>query len=228
VFDVAERRQRLTPHERLPRHRHAGAYAALVLSGGYMEAGDSGRRRVSFGDVIFHRAFEAHADHIGRSGAEVLNFPITATHAMASFAKVADADEIARTAECDLAAAIGLVLLHAVPSEPAMLDWPDQLAYELRQHPRMGLRDWAQRYGLAPDVVSHGFRKAFGISPKRFRLEARTHAAFHRLTSGSDSFTEIAADTGFSDLAHLCRAVSALTGRPPGHWRTEQVRSRRA
>lgn len=112
MFDLAEPRQRLAPHERLPRHRHAGAYAALVLSGGYSEAWDSGRRQVSFGEVVFHRAFEAHA-------------------------------------------------------------------------------------------------------------EARTHAAFHRLTSSSDSFAAIAADTGFADLPHLCRAVTALTGRPPGHWRIE-------
>jgi AraC-like DNA-binding protein len=228
VFYLAEPRQRLTPHERLPRHRHAGAYAALVLSGGYMEAGDSGRRRVSFGEVVFHRTFEAHADHIGSSGAEVLNLPITPTHRMPPFAKIADADEIARTAEHNLAAAIDLVLLHAVPLESAMLDWPDQLAYDLREHSRIGLRDWARRNGLVPEAVSRGFRKAFGISPKRYRLEARTHAAFHRLISGSDSFAAIAADTGFADLSHLCRAVTALTGRPPSHWRADQVRSRRA
>jgi AraC-like DNA-binding protein len=147
---------------------------------------------------------------------------------MAPFAKVADADEIARTAERNPAAAIDLVLLQAVPLESAMLDWPDQLAYDLILHPRIGLRDWAQQNGLAPEVVSRGFRKAFGVSPKRFRLEARTHAAFDRLISGSDSFAAIAADTGFADLPHLCRAMTAMTGRPPGHWRTDQLHSRRA
>ena len=228
MCDLAEPRQRLAPHERLPRHRHAGAYAALVLSGGYTEAGDSGRRQISFGQVAFHRAFEAHADYIGSSGAEVLNLPLPATNVMAPFALVADADEIVRTAERNRAAAIARLLLHAVPLESAMLDWPDQLAYDLRQHPEIWLRDWAQQHGLAPEGVSHGFRKAFGISPKRFRLEARTHAAFHRLTSGSDSLAAIAADTGFADLPHLCRAVTALTGRSPGHWRTNQVRSIRA
>lgn len=228
MFEIAASRQRLAPHERLSRHRHSGAYAALVLSGSYVEAGDLGRRRVSCGEIVFHRAFEAHSNYIGSSGAEVLNFPITSTNGMAPFAKIADADEIARIAEINPAVAIRLVFQHAVPLEAAMVDWPDQLAYDLRQQPRILLRDWAQQNGLMPETVSRGFRKVFDTSPKRFRLEARTHAAFHRLTLGSESIAAIAADTGFADLAHFCRAVTALTGRPPGHWRAGQPRSRQA
>ena len=36
----------------LPRHRHAEGYVAVVIAGGYEEAGDTGRRRVSAGDVV--------------------------------------------------------------------------------------------------------------------------------------------------------------------------------
>jgi hypothetical protein len=38
----------------MPRHRHLQRYAAIVLSGGYVEAGDAGRMRVRAGDVLVH------------------------------------------------------------------------------------------------------------------------------------------------------------------------------
>src|SRR5437764_10625734 len=68
--------QALDPLLRLPRHRHAAPYAALVLSGGYVEAGDAGRRRMNAGDVAFHRAFEAHANVVAEGGARRLSVPL--------------------------------------------------------------------------------------------------------------------------------------------------------
>ena len=46
----------------ISRHVHKRAYAALVLSGYYEEAGGSGRHRVQAGDVVLDEAFEAHLD----------------------------------------------------------------------------------------------------------------------------------------------------------------------
>ena len=57
----------------LGRHVHERAYAALVLSGGYEEAGDHGRFRVKASDVIFHEQFEAHLDRFCETGVVVLN-----------------------------------------------------------------------------------------------------------------------------------------------------------
>lgn len=57
--------QRLPSGLAIARHRHACAYVALVLSGGYVEAGDAGRWRVRPGDAIVHAPFEAHLDHVG-------------------------------------------------------------------------------------------------------------------------------------------------------------------
>jgi AraC-like DNA-binding protein len=212
-------RKHLAPHLSLPRHRHAETYAAVVLSGGYHEAGDMGRRRVAYGDVVFHRAFEAHADIISSSGAELVNLPFARAYYVTSFARIADADEIVRQAERDVAAAGELLLLRAEPLGPEMLDWTDELAQDLREGVNIELRDWARRHGMAPETVSRGFRKAFGISPKRFRFEARIRAALRRLSASSESVTTIAADTGFADLAHLCRSVSEITGKSPGFWR---------
>ncbi len=44
----------------LHRHVHKHAYATLVLSGHYQEAGDSGRHLARPGDVVLHDALEAH------------------------------------------------------------------------------------------------------------------------------------------------------------------------
>ena len=45
-------RERRPRGERLSRHRHAHGYAAVVLAGGYEEAGERARLRVRAGDVI--------------------------------------------------------------------------------------------------------------------------------------------------------------------------------
>src|SRR5271170_5697407 len=84
----------------LGRHVHEKAYAALVLSGGYEEAGDHGRFRVNAGDVIFHEQFEAHLDRFSETGAVVLNLrlPIGCSYAP-RIARVADPDSVARVAE---------------------------------------------------------------------------------------------------------------------------------
>ena len=41
-----------SPCEQLPRHPHDEAFAAVLLSGGYVEAGDTGRHRLEPGDVV--------------------------------------------------------------------------------------------------------------------------------------------------------------------------------
>jgi AraC-like DNA-binding protein len=196
------------------RHRHAEPYAAVVLRGGYLEAGDSGRRRVGPGDVIFHRPFEAHANAIDARGAEVLNLP-AASAMNAPFARVSDLDAIARLAERGATEASRLLAAVAEPLESAEDDWPDRLAYDLAVDANLNLGLWAATQGLARATVSRGFRAAFGVSPRRFRLEARARAAIEKLMVGDEPVAAIAADVGFADQSHLTRAVAALTGRSP-------------
>src|SRR3954468_24544269 len=83
----------------LPRHRHLHGYVTLILSGRYVEAGDAGRFRAGPGDLLVHRAFEAHLDRFGRRSADVVNLPLAAEAGSLRFGRVADADAIARAAE---------------------------------------------------------------------------------------------------------------------------------
>jgi AraC-like DNA-binding protein len=200
--------------ERMPRHRHIEGYAALVLAGGYVEAGDRGRIRVQAGHVVVHGAYEAHQDHFARSGALVLNLPFIAG-LDAITGVVTDADAIAREAEKDVHAAAALLKETIRPMNVLLTDWPDRLAAALASQRDFSIEDWADQMGLAPQSISRGFRQAFGVSPKRYRLEQRTLRALRKLQTWPGTLAGLAADAGFSDQAHLTRAVLALTGVAP-------------
>lgn len=54
------------------------SYLALVLSGGYEEAGGRGLYRVKAGDEMMHGGFEAHLNRYAATGSGVLNLPLPA------------------------------------------------------------------------------------------------------------------------------------------------------
>ena len=101
----------------LPRHRHAEAYAAVVLAGTYEEAGDNGRRRVGPGDVVVHRAWEAHLNRTPGAGAQVLNLPLTAGD-LPAFGRADDVDTLVRAAERDPAEASARLAVMLRPAPP--------------------------------------------------------------------------------------------------------------
>jgi AraC-like DNA-binding protein len=210
--------ERAARGERIERHHHEGAYAALVLRGGYVEAGDRGRVRAEAASVLFHDAFEGHFDSIGASGADILNLPLLAVPDYA-VGTCADPDAVARLALEDPAAAARLLIETTTPVAPAAADWPDLLAAELPQTPLLRLDRWAADHGLTSYAVSRGFALAYGVSPKRYRLEQRAAAAARAICGGA-MLSDAAFAAGFADQPHMTRAVSALFGRPP-----QQLRS---
>jgi hypothetical protein len=94
--------------ERMPRHRHPEGYVALVLAGGYIEAGDRGRLRVEAGQAVLHGAYESHRNEFSANGAQVLNLPLRDPEPVGELGHVDDADAIVRLAERDLERVIGL------------------------------------------------------------------------------------------------------------------------
>ncbi|MDP3853075.1 AraC family transcriptional regulator [Phenylobacterium sp.] len=210
-------RQSLAPRERFGRHRHARAYVALVLCGGYEEAGEAGRRRLVAGDVAIHEMFDGHLNAVAASGAVVLNLDMDGL--AGGFGRIADPDAVARLAERDAAAAAAFLRASLVPTIAEAPDWPDLLARDLAADPDLALSDWARARGLAAETLSRGFGRAFGVSPKRFRYEGRARAALRAVIGGGGPLADLALDAGFSDQAHMSRAVSELTGAAPGAWR---------
>ena len=212
-------RQKLERGQRFSRHRHRHPYAAVVLAGAYREAGSGGRFRVSSGEVMFHDAFDAHLNCVEPTGAVILNIPLQSYGAQRAHFGVANVDEIAAIAERDPAAA-ERALLNSLLELPAPADdWPDLLAADLRRNAVASLEVWSAYHGLTPPSLSRGFRNAFGVSPKRFGLESKAHTALRRIRDGATPLSAIAADAGFSDQAHMTRAIADLTGNPPSHWR---------
>jgi AraC-like DNA-binding protein len=197
---------------------------AIVVEGGYQEAGDSGRVEARAGDVLLHGPYEAHRDAFRPSGSTVLNLPLDAKFG-SGFGRIEDVDAIVRLAGRDTWQASLQARSQFAQGASLLNDWPDLLAAALRDDPDLGIGRWADRMGLATASVSRGFARAFGVSPKRFRLEARTRRAAGRLASWRGSLADLAAELGFADQAHMSRAVAAMTGHTPAGLRAKSVQA---
>lgn len=201
--------------ETLPRHCHREPFAAIVLAGGYDEAGDTGRHRVRAGDVIFHGAFESHLDVFDRPGAEVLVLPLPHHWRGPTVGTLDDPDAVARSAERDVAEALEIFAAGVTTRSAQVQDWPDELAEALRTDPSLNLECWAENAGLHPGSLGRGFASIFGITAASYRLAQRVQRAIRLLAGSSARLSEIAVDCGFSDQAHMTRSVRAVTGSSP-------------
>ncbi len=142
--------------------------------------------------------------------------------------RLPDPDTAIRLAERDPLGAADYVRAHLQPANLQCTDWPDLLAAALRADPDTALALWARRMGIDPASVSRGFARAYGVSPKRFRFEARTRRAIGALDGWRGSLAALAADQGFADQAHLTRSIAAMTGVPPVILRAKSVQARGA
>jgi AraC-like DNA-binding protein len=209
------------PSENLPRHCHREPFAAVVLAGGYDEAGDTGRHRVRAGDVIFHRAFESHLDRFATPGAEVLVLAMPDGWQGPLVGSIADPDAIVRAGEKDPAEALHLLTASVSNGPDEANDWPDLLAAAVRADPSLSLDSWAEAAGLHAGSLSRGFAQLFGITPAAYRLVQRTRRAIDALTRTDIALSEIAFDCGFADQAHMTRAVARLASVPPAQLRRQ-------
>jgi len=219
---AAPGRMRHAPCVMLPRHCHREAFVAVVLAGGYDEAGDTGRHRVQAGDVIFHRAFESHLDRFSGPGAEVLVLPLSENWDGPQLGSIADPDMIARTSETDPWDALERLVAGFTERPIEAGDWPDALARSLQSDLSLCLADWADAFGLHPASLSRGFVQTFGTTPAAYRLAQRTRRAIDAVMFGNLPLSRIAFDHGFSDQAHMTRAVAQLAGATPGALRRRQ------
>jgi AraC-like DNA-binding protein len=210
-------REQLCAGAKIPRHQHRDGYITVVLSGGYQEAGFDGRRNLAEGNVVVHRRYDAHLDTIASRGAALINLPLPSAFSLPSAFQIDDPDAIARIAEDDpFEAAFCLQPKEEILSAT---DWSDLLAQALIRRTNQRLDDWAHEIGLAVETLSRGFRSAYGVAPARFRAEARARQAMIMIERAELSLAAIAVECGYFDQSHLSRAIVALTGRPPGHWR---------
>lgn len=81
------------------------------------------------------------------------------------------------------------------------------------------LSDLATLADLSPSHLSRSFRRAFGIPPHAYLVQARVHRARDLLRRGMP-IVEVAAVAGFADQAHLTRHFRRLVGVTPGTYRS--------
>lgn len=210
----------LQPGAAIPRHRHNAPYAAIVLSGGYEEAGEGGRYRAEPGDVLIHAAFSAHLDRAPVRRTTVLNLPLPMLWARGSSRmRIDDADTLARLAERDISDGRALLLEALRPGSGGLQDDVDVLAGVLSEALPPALKAWSRGWDVARQTAWRRFTAAYGVGPTRYRVEARARRAWSRLVVGREDLSDIALAEGFADQAHMTRDVRALTGRTPGQWR---------
>ena len=193
----------------------------MVLAGGYEETGNWGRFRVRAGDVLFHDAFDAHLNRFESRGATILNLALPGHAGSYRAGRVLDADAVALTAERDPQVAVHVLMQQFRETGPVVDDWADVLASEIVRDPNCRLDHWADSQGIAPETVSRGFARTYGITPATFRAEIRARRAFRQIVHSSTSLVEVASSQGFADQAHMTRAVRSLTGATPSHWRAK-------
>lgn len=218
-------RERRPGYELTARHIHREAGVAVVLSGGYEEAGDQGRFHARAGDVVVHRCWDMHLDRFIASGAEILNLPATRWEdTEGALGTVSDPDLIARLAERDVEEAAEVLRSTWKQQSIRTVDWPEALAKALAVNPELCLGEWAQEASLAPATVTRSFKQIFGITPSAFRAHNRVKLAWRKIITSDAPLCRVAADFGFSDQAHMTRAFRSLIGQTPSSCRASSIR----
>lgn len=78
----------------------------------------------------------------------------------------------------------------------------------------------AAKVHLSPRQLTRLFQQEFGKSPQGFIRAARLKYSSWLLKNSTESITEIALRTGFSDCAHFIRNFQKEYGCTPGNWRS--------
>jgi AraC-like DNA-binding protein len=85
----------------------------------------------------------------------------------------------------------------------------------LAADPRRSLHQLARELSVSPHHLSRIFSSTTGTTISRHRLRLRVRAALERLAGGESDLARLAAELGFADQSHLCRAVRGETRRTP-------------
>jgi len=79
--------------------------------------------------------------------------------------------------------------------------------------------DLAALVRLNPSHFGRAFRNSFGEPPHEYVIRRRVERAQGLMLSTNKTLTDIAAECGFADQAHLTRLFRRLSGESPAAWR---------
>lgn len=201
-------------------HRHADAYAALVLDGSHVEVSVDGPRECTPGTLVLHPRFHAHGNRFGRSGARVVNLALPMNAYDGSrVLRVHDLRETRRCIEHGDPVALQALLAEATPAPERNDDdsWRAAFLAALRDDDAP-IAAIARRIGVSAAYASRALLRSHGMGPQALRRELRFRRALMLLGRG-DRLADVAQQAGFADQSHMTRTVRAHSGLTPSQLR---------
>ena len=83
------------------------------------------------------------------------------------------------------------------------------------------MADLAERTELSEVHFRNLFVSLYQMSPSAYILQERVNYAKELMTLSELRLEEIAAQSGFSSLAHMCKVFKSTTGTTPGAYRAK-------
>ena len=209
-------------HACLGTHRHARAYAALVVDGAYVEPCLEGPMACAPGTLLLHPRFHAHGNRFERQGARVANLDLPDAYPGQALVAltVPDLRDARRVfAHADLDALRALVVASRPVAGGDTLPWQTAMLAALRDT-ELPVARIAADLGVSAAHASRAMRQAFGMGPLALRRELRWRHALE-LLRGEAPLAVVAASAGFADQSHLTRVARAHSGFTPARLRRQ-------
>jgi AraC family transcriptional regulator len=228
-------------------HHHDLPSLSIVASGLYEERV---RGRISEhgpGNLLFHPAFEPHSQRFrDRGTCQILITPTqTDIEYLSQHLRLGEApyiqSDLLRYLSARLVAevrsedsfsqivvqgltleALGLFCRTSSRSRANILPWLREAKAFIESHlgDVTSLEVLARMVGRHPVHLSRAFRQAYGLTIGECARQARVRNAAQLLSSSRRPISEIAAECGFCDQAHLSRAFKKVFGVTPAAYRT--------
>lgn len=86
-------------------------------------------------------------------------------------------------------------------------------------HTSIRMMHLARVVNFGPFRLNRAFKEIFGFTPHQYVIRRRVERAQSLMLMSNDSLSQIAAECGFVDQAHLSNLFHKLVGTRPGVWR---------
>lgn len=218
------------PGRTMPAHAHRESTIGLVLRGLVEEDVHGATHRSGPLGVVVKPAGVVHEDRFDARGARLLSFtlPRRAGHRFDRYVWF-DGGEVARRALDVLrvsreggsrsVGAIEALLETIARAQP--IDDPEPWLVVARDALAAGrtVAEAARGVGVHPGSLTRAHRRTFGYTPVTGRARRRVARAAELLASTATELAAVAAQSGFSDQAHLTRVFGRETGTTPAVYR---------
>jgi AraC family transcriptional regulator len=239
---------RFPPGLTLPRHNHARATVAVILSGGFDGRYRTGRRDCVPWSVVVEPAGEHHGNRFGSMETTILTVspeahrlgpalevasrrfsfdrdPFAALIARRAINELDRPDDVTplavEAAALELLARVTRTALHE--RRPRWLEEARALLHA-RYAETLTLGDVASAVGVEPERLARTFRRIQGEPLAEYLRRIRVDAAATLLLSTDLPISRIAADAGFADQSHLTRWFGRYLGTTPARYRAGAAR----